>query len=103
LQFKQWMQDQRIPQNPWYNDSMYLRFLRAQKFDLEKVQKQFLDYIEYRKEYGLDDLITVRKTANLLILSPFFSFYIFSICYYRDTNPNGSWRCFSTIRKDFTE
>ena len=45
--------------NPWYNDTFFLRFCRARKFDVEKVKTMFKNYLEYRDEYGIDDIIDV--------------------------------------------
>ena len=59
--FKKWMKDENLPDNPWYTDSQYVRFLRCQKFDLEKVKEQWLKYMEYRKEYDIDNIMTVSK------------------------------------------
>ena len=48
-----------MPENPWFNDTFYLRFCRARKFDLEKIKVMFLEYLDYRAEYGADDVLTV--------------------------------------------
>ena len=63
-QFKLWMEEQGIPRNPWYNDTLFLRFCRARKFDFEKIKLMFQNYIAYREEYGVDDIVTVSSKSN---------------------------------------
>lgn len=60
-QFKEWIQENQFPHNPWYNDTIYLRFCRARKFDLEKVKLMWQNYLEYRSEMGIDDIVTVSE------------------------------------------
>lgn len=55
------MLEEGFNRNPWYNDTFFLKFCRARKFDIEKIKIMFTNYIEYRKEYGIDDIITVSK------------------------------------------
>ena len=56
---KEWIRDEGISMNPWYNDTLFLRFCRARKFDLEKIKIMFKNYLDYRNEYGVDDIIGV--------------------------------------------
>lgn len=58
------MLEEGFNKNPWYNDTFFLKFCRARKFDIEKIKIMFTNYIEYRKEYGIDDIITVSKYSE---------------------------------------
>ena len=40
----------------WFDDAFLLRFCRARKFDLEKIQEMWANYMNYRKENDLDNL-----------------------------------------------
>ena len=67
MQFKKWINDNNITENPWFNDSFLLRFCRARKFDIVKIQKMFSDYMDYRKENGIDDIVSVSKNLKLTL------------------------------------
>lgn len=43
--------------NPWHTDSFLLKFCRARKFELEKIIEMFSNYMQYRKENGIDTII----------------------------------------------
>ena len=58
-QFKKWITDNKITENPWHDDVFFLKFCRARKFDLEKMIEMFTNYMEYRKENDLDHIIHV--------------------------------------------
>jgi hypothetical protein len=51
--------------NPPYDDPYLLRFLRARKFDLKKTEKMFVDFIEWRKEKGVDN---IQVTMNFFLI-----------------------------------
>lgn len=55
--FKEWIAANKITENPWFIDTFLLRFCRARKFDLPKVIEMFSNYMKYREENGLDDII----------------------------------------------
>jgi hypothetical protein len=40
-----------------YDDYYLLRFLRARKFDMEKTKLMFNNFIEWRKENDVDNVI----------------------------------------------
>lgn len=56
----EWIKEEEVVENPWFNETFYLRFCRARKFDIVKIKEMFLKYIEYRKEHDLDNVIYVR-------------------------------------------
>ena len=56
-QFKKWIEDNNITENPWHKDYFLLKFCRARKFDLDKIIEMFTNYMAYRKENGLDTII----------------------------------------------
>ena len=55
--FKRWAGSKSFDQNPWFNDSFYLKFCRARKFEYAKVILMFSDYMSYRKENQIDTII----------------------------------------------
>ena len=55
--FKLWIKNNNYDENPWFNDSFYLKFCRARKFDYEKIILMFGDYMNYRKENSIDTII----------------------------------------------
>jgi phosphatidylinositol/phosphatidylcholine transfer protein len=40
-----------------HDDTMLLRFLRARKFDLIKAKEMFIAAEEWRKSFGVDDIV----------------------------------------------
>jgi len=58
-QFKQWIEMNNVTCNPWHVDSFLLRFCRARKFDLDKIIIMFSNYMEYRKNNELDNILEV--------------------------------------------
>lgn len=56
-EFKQWIEVNEITQNPWHLDYFLLKFCRARKFDLPKVIEMFTNYMAYRKDNDLDNII----------------------------------------------
>ena len=43
--------------HPWYNDAYLLKFCRARKFDLDKVIEMWSNFMEYRREHNIDNLL----------------------------------------------
>jgi len=56
-QFKEWIQTNKVTENPWLNDVQLLKFCRARNFDMDKVIEMFKNYIEYRNENDLDNIV----------------------------------------------
>ena len=57
--FKAWIEENKVTENPWHKDYFLLKFCRARKFDLEKVKEMFSNYMNYRKENELDTICQV--------------------------------------------
>ena len=39
-----------------YDDAYLLRFLRARKFDLDKSTEMFTKFLQWRKDFGTDEI-----------------------------------------------
>lgn len=46
-----------LVKNPRFNDQYYLRFCRARQFEFEKVLKMFEDFLKWRAEFAVDDIV----------------------------------------------
>lgn len=57
--FRSWIKETNITDHPQYDDYYLLRFLRARKFDMEKTQLMFTNFINWRRENDVDNVITV--------------------------------------------
>ena len=55
--FKAWVQSKGYDSNPWFTDTVYLKFCRARKFEVEKVIEMFSKYMDYRKENGINTIL----------------------------------------------
>jgi hypothetical protein len=44
-----------------YDDAYLLRFLRARKFDLDKTWLMFTQFLNWRKEFGTDEIEVLYK------------------------------------------
>jgi hypothetical protein len=58
-QFKKWIADNKVTENPWLNDVQLLKFCRARNFEIEKIIEMFSNYMEYRKENDIDNICRV--------------------------------------------
>ena len=56
----------KVTENPWHKDYFFLKFCRARKFDLPKVIEMFTNYMKYRTDNDLDNIITVSLLSNFL-------------------------------------
>ena len=60
-EFKAWAAEKGFDENPWFTDTFWLRWCRARKFDLEKMQLMFTNYMKYREEHGIDNILATVK------------------------------------------
>lgn len=61
-QFKKYLADNNVTENPWLNDVQLLKFCRARSFDLQKIIAMFTAYMEYRTENKIDTIVGVSDT-----------------------------------------
>jgi len=59
-QFRKYIKDKEITEHPQYDDYYLLRFLRARKFDMEKTILMFTNFMNWRKENDVDNILDVR-------------------------------------------
>lgn len=57
--FKVYIKENNIAQHPQYDDYYLLRFLRARKFEMDKVKLMFHNFLDWRKENDVDNIIEV--------------------------------------------
>ena len=58
--FRKYIKDNNVTDHPQYDDYYLLRFLRARKFDMEKTLLMFNNFMTWRKENDVDNILTVR-------------------------------------------
>lgn len=58
--FKKYVKEHSITDHPMYDDYYFLRFLRARKFDMEKTILMFNNFMAWRKDNDVDNILTVR-------------------------------------------
>lgn len=58
--FRKYIKDNNVTDHPQYDDYYLLRFLRARKFDMEKTILMFNNFMEWRKENDVDNILDVR-------------------------------------------
>ena len=46
-----------MDENPWFDDTFYLKFCRARKFDFEKVVLMWTNYMTYRGANGINTIL----------------------------------------------
>jgi CRAL/TRIO, N-terminal domain len=66
--FRKYIKDNNITDHPQYDDYYLLRFLRARKFDMEKTLLMFNNFMNWRKEQDVDNILTVRYSRFFLTL-----------------------------------
>ena len=67
-QFKEWISANDITHNPWHNDVFFLRFCRARKFNSDDIIVMFSNYMAYRNDNDIDNIITVRLIIHFIRL-----------------------------------
>lgn len=55
-EMRNWVKEGKLTEDPFIDDYYFLRFLRARKFDMEKTQLMFTNYLKWRKDNGVDDI-----------------------------------------------
>lgn len=64
-QFKAYIRDNNVTSDPTYDDYYLLRFLRARKFDIDKTKLMFNNFLEWRRDNDVDNILEVsRRFAN---------------------------------------
>ena len=63
-EFKKYLSDSNLGQHPMYDDYYLLRFLRGRKFDLEKTKLMFNNFLDWRKDNDVDNVIDVRMDGG---------------------------------------
>jgi hypothetical protein len=58
-EFKRYLAETGIADHPQFDDYYLLRFLRARKFDIDKTKLMFNNFINWRKENDVDNIIEV--------------------------------------------
>jgi hypothetical protein len=60
--FRQYIRDNNLTTDPMYDDYYLLRFLRARKFDMDKTKLMFNNFLEWRKENDVDNILEVSRS-----------------------------------------
>jgi len=63
-QLKKWIINEKIDKNPRFNDAYLLKFCRARKFEINKVIEMFSNFLNYRKENGIEDILNTFKSED---------------------------------------
>lgn len=58
-EFKKYIKDNNVVDHPQYDDYYLLRFMRARKFEMDKVKLMFHTFLDWRKEHDVDNVIEV--------------------------------------------
>ena len=69
--FKKWiLEESGYKINPWFNDTFYLKYCRARKFNLDAIKLMFSNYMKYREENGIDTILQDFVHDKKLALHP---------------------------------
>lgn len=63
-EFKKYIVDEHVTNDPRYDDYYLLRFLRARKFNLEKTIKMFTTFLDWRVEHRVDEAMVIYKVIH---------------------------------------
>jgi hypothetical protein len=58
-EFRKYIKDNNVVDHPQYDDYYLLRFMRARKFEMEKVKLMFNTFVDWRKTNDVDNIIDV--------------------------------------------
>ena len=58
-QFQTYIRDNNLTTDPTYDEYYLLRFLRARKFDMDKTKLMFNNFLDWRKENDVDNILEV--------------------------------------------
>ena len=64
-EFRKYIVDENITNDPRYDDYYLLRFLRARKFDLKKTIKMFTAFLDWRVEHRADEAMVIYKCPGI--------------------------------------
>ena len=64
-EFRAFIKENNLTDHPQYDDYYLLRFLRAKKFDMDKTKLMFNNFLEWRKENDVDNIIDVSASTNI--------------------------------------
>lgn len=64
-QFKKYLAEENITNDPRYDDYYLLRFLRARKFNMKKTIEMFNKFLEWRIEHRADEAMVIYKCPTL--------------------------------------
>jgi len=71
--FKKWiLEESGYKINPWFNDTFYLKYCRARKFNLDAIKLMFTNYMKYREDNGIDNIIATFNADKKKALHPFY-------------------------------
>jgi CRAL/TRIO, N-terminal domain len=62
--FRKYLKDNNVVDHPMYDDYYLLRFLRARKFDMDKTKLMFHNFVQWRKDNDVDNVIEVSYSLN---------------------------------------
>lgn len=68
-EFRKYIKENNITDHPQYDDYYLLRFLRARKFDMDKTKLMFNNFIEWRRENDVDNIIEVSREYIALCIN----------------------------------
>lgn len=64
-EFKNYIKTNNITDHPQFDDYYLLRFLRARKFEMDKTIQMFNNFIEWRKENDVDNILDVSDSHSI--------------------------------------
>ena len=63
-QFKGYIRDNNLTSDPTYDEYYLLRFLRARKFDMDKTKLMFNNFLTWRQDNDVDNILEVRTVLK---------------------------------------